>query len=87
MAQAAVEGISWSQEARRGELREVSLDADRGGARVKDAAGGPLAAALIDAAAQTHAPALAAVGWEESDRRREPLAEYEAHVTPATCRV
>jgi len=47
-------GIVVVAEARRGELREVSLEADRRGARVKEAAGGPLAVALIDATRPTH---------------------------------
>jgi electron transfer flavoprotein alpha subunit len=73
-------GILVVAEARRGELREVSLELIGAALAVKDAAGGPLAVALIDADAATHAPALAAAGVDEVLTVASPLADFEAHV-------
>ena len=67
-------------EARRGELREVSLELVAAAASVKPAAGGPLVVALIDADAPAQAPALAAEGVDEVLTVQAPVANFEAHV-------
>src|ERR1700733_11367288 len=61
-------GILVIAEARRGELREVSLELITAVLSVKDAAGGPLAVALVDSNAAALAPALAADGVAEAAR-------------------
>src|SRR5581483_7079183 len=60
-----VSGVLVLAEARRGELREVSLELVSAALALRDAAGGPLTVALIDADAAALAPALAASGVDE----------------------
>ena len=74
--------LSSSRETRRGELREISLELIGAALAVKDAAGGPLAVALIDADAAAHAAALATAGVDEvlNGRLRSARPNFEAHV-------
>jgi electron transfer flavoprotein alpha subunit len=73
-------GVLVVAEARRGELREVSLELITAALQVKDAAGGRLAVALIDADAPAHATALAAAGVDEVLTVSSPAAHFEAHI-------
>ena len=73
-------GVLVVAEARRGELREVSLELITAALQVKDAAGGRLAVALIDADAPTHSAALAAAGVDEVLTVSSPAAHFEAHI-------
>ena len=73
-------GILVVAEARRGELREVSFELVGAALALKPEAGGPLAVALIDAAAPALAPALAVDGVDEVLTVAAPLANFEAHV-------
>jgi electron transfer flavoprotein alpha subunit len=73
-------GVLVIAEARRGELREVSLELVTAAAQVKQAAGGPLVVALIDADAAVLAPALAAEGVDEVLTIASPVSTFEAHV-------
>jgi electron transfer flavoprotein alpha subunit len=73
-------GVLVIAEARRGELREVSLELITAALAVKDAAGGRLAVALIDADAPAHAPVLAADGVDEVLTVCAPSPNFEAHV-------
>jgi electron transfer flavoprotein alpha subunit len=73
-------GVLVVAEARRGELREVSLELITAAQQVKDAAGGLLAVALIDADAPAHAAALAAEGVDEVLTVSSPAPHFEAHI-------
>jgi electron transfer flavoprotein alpha subunit len=73
-------GVLVIAEARRGELREVSLELITAARQVKDAAGGRLAVALIDADAAAHATVLAAEGVDEVLTVAAPAPDFEAHV-------
>jgi len=73
-------GILVVAEARRGELREISLELVGAALALKDAAGGPLAVAVIGADAARHAAALGAAGVDEVLTVASPLADFEAHV-------
>jgi electron transfer flavoprotein alpha subunit len=73
-------GVLVIAEARRGELREVSLELVTAARQVKDAAGGRLAVALIDADAGAHATVLAAEGVDEVLTVAAPAPDFEAHV-------
>jgi electron transfer flavoprotein alpha subunit len=73
-------GILVVAEARRGDLREVSFELIGAALAVKEAVGGPLAVALIDAGAPAHARALAAEGVDEVLTVSSPLESFEAHV-------
>jgi electron transfer flavoprotein alpha subunit len=73
-------GVLVIAEARRGELREVSLELITAARQVKDAAGGRLAVALIDADAPAHATVLAADGVDEVLTVSSPAPNFEAHV-------
>jgi electron transfer flavoprotein alpha subunit len=73
-------GVLVIAEARRGELREVSLELITAARAVKDAAGGRLAVALIDADASAHATVLAADGVDEVLTVSSPSPNFEAHV-------
>ena len=73
-------GVLVVAEARRGELREVSLELITAARAVKDAAGGRLAVALIDADAPAHATVLAADGVDEVLTVSSPSPTFEAHV-------
>ena len=64
-ARGLMAGVLVLAEARRGELREVSLELITAAAAVRDAAGGRVVVALIDADAASHAAALAADGVDE----------------------
>ena len=74
-------GVLVVAEARRGELREVSLELITAAAAVRDAAGGRVAVALIDADARV-ARGGAGGGWRRRGARwsRSPVANFEAHV-------
>jgi electron transfer flavoprotein alpha subunit len=73
-------GVLVIAEARRGELREVSLELITAAAQVKGAAGGRLVVALIDADAEAHAVVLAADGVDEVLTVASPAPNYEAHI-------
>lgn len=73
-------GVLVVAEARRGELREVSLELITAAQQVKDDTGGRLAVALIDADAPAHAAALAAAGVDEVLTVSSPAAHFEAHI-------
>jgi electron transfer flavoprotein alpha subunit len=73
-------GVLVVAEARRGELREVSLELITAAQQVKDAAGGLLAVALIDADAPAHAAVLAADGVDEVLTVSSPAPHFEAHI-------
>jgi electron transfer flavoprotein alpha subunit len=73
-------GVLVIAEARRGELREISLELITAAQQVKDASGGPLVVALIDAGATAHASALAAEGVDEVLTVSSPLPHFEAHI-------
>jgi electron transfer flavoprotein alpha subunit len=73
-------GVLVVAEARRGELREVSLELITAARQVKNAAGGRLAVVLIDADAPAHAAALAADGVDEVLTVSSPAAHFEAHI-------
>jgi electron transfer flavoprotein alpha subunit len=74
-------GILVIAEARRGELREVSLELITAAVAVKAPAGGSLTVALIDAGAASHAAALAAEGVDEVLTVAAPQETFEAHVS------
>ncbi len=74
-------GVLVLAEARRGELREVSLELITAAAAVRDAAGGRVVVALIDADAASHAAALGAHGVDEVLAVASPVANFEAHVS------
>jgi electron transfer flavoprotein alpha subunit len=73
-------GVLVIAEARRGELREISLELITAGRQVKDAAGGRLVVALIDADAPAHATVLAADGVDEVLTIVSPASNFEAHI-------
>jgi electron transfer flavoprotein alpha subunit len=73
-------GVLVVAEVRRGELREVSLELITAAAAVRDAAGGRVVVALIDADAASHAAALAADGVDEVLTVGSPVATFEAHI-------
>jgi electron transfer flavoprotein alpha subunit len=73
-------GILVLAESRRGELRDVTFELIAAAAQVKGAVGGPLAVALIDADAATHAPALAAESVDEVFTVAPGVESFEAHV-------
>jgi len=73
-------GVLVLAEARRGELREVSLELITAAAAVSDAVGGRVVVALIDADAASHAGALAADGVDEVLAVGSPVANFEAHI-------
>jgi len=67
-------------EARRGELREVSLELIGAARRVKDASGGRLLVAVADHEPQRLVPALSAEGVDELLLVATPNEHFEAHV-------
>ena len=67
-------------EARRGELRDVSLELISAGLAVKDAAGGRLAVAVIDHEPERFVQALSVDGVDELLLVRTPGEHFEAHV-------
>jgi electron transfer flavoprotein alpha subunit len=73
-------GILVIAETRRGELRDVSLELIGAARTVKDAAGGRLAVAVVDADAGAHAAALALEGVDEVLTVTSPTPHFEAHV-------
>jgi electron transfer flavoprotein alpha subunit len=73
-------GVLVIAEARRGELREISLELITAARQVKDAAGGRLVVALIDADAPAHATVLAAEGVDEVLTVSSPSPNFEAHI-------
>lgn len=73
-------GILVVAEARRGALREVSLELVSAALELKEAAGGPLRVALIDADPAAHVPALSLAGVDELLLVRSPEPAFEAHV-------
>ena len=73
-------GILVVAEARRGELRDVSLELIGAARTVKDAAGGRLAVAVVAADPGEHAQALALDGVDEVLTVTSPAPHFEAHV-------
>jgi electron transfer flavoprotein alpha subunit len=73
-------GILVVAETRRGELRDVSLELIAAARSVKDAAGGPLAVAVLAADPAAHTAALALDGVDELLTVTSPVAHFEAHV-------
>jgi len=73
-------GVLVVAEARRGELRDVSLELVTAARAVKDAAGGRLTVAVIDAAPQALADALNVDGVDEIVTVQTPVEHFEAHV-------
>lgn len=73
-------GVLVLAEARRGELREVSRELITAAVSVRDAAGGRVVVALIDADAASHGAALGADGVDEVLAVVSPVANFEAHV-------
>jgi electron transfer flavoprotein alpha subunit len=73
-------GVLVIAEVRRGELRDVTFELIGAGVALKDAVGGPLAVAIIDADAGSHAPALAAAGVDGVVTVTSPVAQFEAHL-------
>jgi len=73
-------GILVIAEARRGELREVSLELVAAALSLKDQAGGRVAVAIIGADAAEHAGALGAAGVDEVLTVTAPSDSCEAHV-------
>lgn len=67
-------------EARRGELRDVSLELITAANEVKSRAGAELAVALIDPEPDRHAARLAAAGVDEVLTVRSPVQQFEPHV-------
>jgi electron transfer flavoprotein alpha subunit len=74
-------GVLVVAEARRGELRDVSLELITAGLTVKDGAGGSLAVAVIDHEPERFAQALSADGVDELLLVRTPGEHFEAHVS------
>jgi len=68
-------------ETRRGELREVSLEAVAAALSLSRQGAGPVTVALIDAAPQAHAARLAATGVDEVVTVTSPRDHFEAHLT------
>ena len=73
-------GVLVVAEARRGELRDVSLELISAGLAVKDAAGGRLAVAVIDHEPERFVQALSVDGVDELLLVRTPGGHFEAHV-------
>ena len=73
-------GLLVIAEARRGELRDVSLELISAALEIKAQAGGRVAVALIDADAARHAAALATTGVDEVLTVASPVGQFEAHV-------
>lgn len=73
-------GILVLAEARRGELREVSLELIGAALAVKDASGGPLKVAVLDADPQRFVEALSVDGVDELLLVTTPTDQFEAHV-------
>jgi electron transfer flavoprotein alpha subunit len=73
-------GILVVAEARRGELREVSLELVGAALPLKDAAGGRLAVAIVDASPDAHAAALGCDGVDEVLTVHAPAEHFEPHV-------
>lgn len=73
-------GLLVIAEARRGELREVSLELIGAALQVKDQAGGRLAVAMLDHEPQRFAQALSADGVDEVLLVSTPGEHFEAHV-------
>ncbi len=67
-------------EARRGELRDVSLELIGAGLAVKDASGGPLKVAVLDSEPARFAQALSVDGVDELLLVTTPSEHFEAHV-------
>jgi electron transfer flavoprotein alpha subunit len=72
-------GILVVAEARRGELRPVSLELISAATELKQAAGGPIAVAVIDADPASLADALAVAGVDEILTVTAPTPHFEAH--------
>jgi len=79
-------GVLVIAEARRGALRDVSLELIRAGASVKEAAGGSLAVAVIASDPQALAGELAREGVDEILTVRTPTEHFEAHVAEQAAR-
>jgi electron transfer flavoprotein alpha subunit len=73
-------GVLVVAEARRGELRDVSLELIGAGLAVKDASGGPLKVAVLDSEPARFAPALSVDGVDELLLVTTPSEHFEAHV-------
>jgi electron transfer flavoprotein alpha subunit len=73
-------GVLVVAEARRGELRDVSLELISAALAVKDAAGGRVAVAVVDHEPQPFAQALSADGVDELLLVPTPGEHFEAHV-------
>jgi electron transfer flavoprotein alpha subunit len=73
-------GVLILAEARRGELREVSLELVSAAHEVAEGAGGRVAVAVIDHDAQRFAKELAAAGVDEVLTVAAPTEDFEAHV-------
>jgi electron transfer flavoprotein alpha subunit len=73
-------GVLVVAEARRGELRDVSLELISAALAVKDAAGGRLAVALVDHEPERFAQTLSADGVDELLLVPTPGEHFEAHV-------
>ncbi|MFN8205236.1 MAG: electron transfer flavoprotein subunit alpha/FixB family protein [Solirubrobacteraceae bacterium] len=73
-------GVLVVAEARRGELREVSLELVSAARAVKDAAGGRLTVAVIDAHPDGLADAVNVAGVDEVVTVASPVEHFEAHV-------
>ena len=74
-------GVLVIAEARRGALRDVTFELIGAAVALKDAVGGPVAVAIIDADAGSHTGPLAAVGVDEVLVVTSPVAHFEPHVT------
>jgi electron transfer flavoprotein alpha subunit len=73
-------GVLVIAEARRGVLREVSLELISAGVAIKSQAGGRLAVATVDAEASRYGPQLACDGVDEVLTVTSPVAQFEPHV-------
>jgi electron transfer flavoprotein alpha subunit len=73
-------GILVIAEARRGELRDVSLELIGAAVQIKSQVGGPLAVAIIDGEPAKYADALGPDGVDEVLTVRSPAGEFEPHV-------
>jgi electron transfer flavoprotein alpha subunit len=79
-------GVLVIAEARRGELRDVSLELIRAAASVKEAAGGRLSVAVIASEPDALAGELALDGVDEILTVRTPTEHFEAHVAEQAAR-
>jgi electron transfer flavoprotein alpha subunit len=78
-----VSGVLVVAEARRGALREVSLELVGAGRSLADACGGPLLAVVVAAGAEALAAGLDVAGVDEVAAVESPAAHFEPHVAEA----